>query len=286
MFVVAKERREFATQALALGRSLKLIGDQTPRWILTDMLDQPWERCFHHVVKSEGPWTNEEKISGLEVTDADAVLALDADMLAFKRLDAIFAWCKGKGLCLQGHWTDKGSWWGNSISEICSLLELDQIPRFNGGMIYYERNPDVQSLLSEVRANLKRDLGVKQSRNRHGAASEELALLFAVTRSGAFNLIPDEMNFQNTAQGCIGLPELDVTRGVCRYIARQHQVRLVEPHLLHAVYLRYDLAYWRQIRALERLDKFEARHASGYFPKSRKLRRSLEKRWLQSTGKL
>jgi|GEM_PF-4164130 len=94
-----------AAQTLALGRSLKLIGDQTHRIVYTDVPDQPWAQCFHEVIVGR----SEKELSGPLSGDAlfrkvsvDELLILEPRTLAFKRLAAIFEYCRGKEACAGG----------------------------------------------------------------------------------------------------------------------------------------------------------------------------------------
>lgn len=89
---------EEAGKALALGRSLKLIGDQTRRIVCTDALDQPWSQCFHTIVPAQGKLDPE---AAYRIAEADELLILPANALAFKRLAPIFEYGRGKGVCVR-----------------------------------------------------------------------------------------------------------------------------------------------------------------------------------------
>jgi hypothetical protein len=102
VFCVARGKPEYAEMALGLARSLRLIGDTTPRAILTDIEGVEWSRYFDVVVPPMGPRSCLDKLTALDYLDADQVLSLDVDMLAFKRLDDIFAAASGHPLAVQG----------------------------------------------------------------------------------------------------------------------------------------------------------------------------------------
>lgn len=282
VFTPAFGKRTFGEMALGLGRSLKLLGDTTPRAVLTDMDDLPWNDCFDIVIKAKRPRDGFEKLEALDYLDAKQVLALDGDMLAFKRLDAIFAWCRGKNFCVQGKWMEDGSWWGTPFSQIKSSLGVDRLPKFNGGLIYYEPTPEARQILATAKEIYydfdKTGFGL----NRHGQASEELSILVSLMRhAGDWELIPDRMQFQNGLNGPFYDLEMDVTRARCRAVCRQFDTRYAEPYLFHAYFYRHVFIYWRQLRTLETLSAYEKARGTGYQSPLQKLNRSFQRRVLK-----
>src|SRR5690348_12015565 len=89
IYVVATGKKRFAEMAMGLGRSLRLIGDGNPKAIVTDVEGYDWERYFDLVIKPSAKRSALDKLEALSTTDADQVLSLDADMLAFRKTDEI-----------------------------------------------------------------------------------------------------------------------------------------------------------------------------------------------------
>jgi hypothetical protein len=56
--------------------------------------------------------------------------------------------------------------------------------------------------------------------------------------------------------------------------------------VFHAARYIYFNIYWKQLAALESLERFEQSHTYGYMPPMAKMRRSIEKRYLKLTGRL
>jgi hypothetical protein len=102
----------------------------------------------------------------------------------------------------------------------------------------------------------------------------------------AWHLIPDELDFSNSAMGLIGKLHMDVETGTCEYVCRRYDVRFVRPYLFHASRYIYFNVYWRQLAKLEQLERFEQTHTYGYMSPLAKLRRSIDKRLLRMKGKL
>ncbi|AIE84317.1 hypothetical protein [Fimbriimonas ginsengisoli] len=286
VYTLAVGKPKFAECALGLGRSLKLIGDSTRRVVITDQLDFPWEKSFDEVIAPEDPlnWIFFSKLTALERTDADQVLFIDSDSLVFRRLDPIFTYCQGRGLCVQGERITAGDWYG-SVEEACRRHGVPNLPQFNGGMIYYERTPECQSFIETCREYGRRakELGFQRD---DPLIPDEPCIALAMAQTGQGHLIPDEMDFQNSAVGLIGPLRLDVETNTCEFTCRRYDVRFVRPYIFHASRYIYFVKYWRQLRRLAELEEYEATHGFGHMSSAHKFARSIQKRILKLRGRL
>lgn len=284
VFTVATGQPKYALQALGLARSLRLIGDQTPRVVMTDIEDSAWAKNFDQVVKPpKAISTYLLKLAALEATDADEILFIDSDSLAFKRLDPIFDYCRHSDFAVQGRWITEGHWYGY-MEQILPPLGIKQMPRFNGGMMFYRRSDGTEKLIAEaIKAAENYDAtGLDRFR---GVVPDEPCVALGMVRSGVGTLIPDTEDFMNTPVGLVGKLDMDVMRGRCRFIKHSmHDLRLMEPVILHAGKYVNNAIYWQQLATLEWLERYEAKHPYGFMPPSQKLRRSLEKRLLKMRG--
>jgi hypothetical protein len=284
VYAVAVGKPRFAEMAMGLGRSLKLIGDKTPRVIVTDIAGYDWARYFDQVLPPTGRRSSLDKLGALERTDADQVLALDVDMLAFKRLDPIFAYCEGKDFAVMGHPETEGSFHGTPVPEILKTHNLEWMPRFNGGLAYYERKSSFTDLLAAMReaeANYESH-GFEAFR---GGTSEEVCELMGMIQLGRFHhLIEPETQFQHSAAGLIGKLHLDIRKNECRYISRQRYAEYYEPYLFHAWRFKDFLIYWKQLDHLKAIERWEDRHGPMYMPRLMRLQRSIERRILKYRG--
>jgi hypothetical protein len=269
-----------------LARSLKLIGDSTRRVVMTDIEHPAWSRNFDEVVPATGSASAYmRKLAALDATDADEVLFLDSDCLAFQRLDAIWAACEGSEFAVQGAWKSTGHWYGN-LEDVLPKLSLKAIPRFNGGMIYYRRSAGALKVIEEARriAAEYRSTGLELFR---GTVPDEPVVSLAMAKTGVGRVIPDRADLMNTPVGLVGRLEMDVMRGHCQFIKRgMDDLRLIRPVVLHAGKYVNDALYWRQLSKLAWLERFEDRHGYGYLSPVRKFQRSVEKRLLRIRGKL
>ena len=286
VYTIAIGKPKFAECALGLGRSLRLIGDETERIVITDQPDYPWLKSFDKVIKPVEPfeWTMLSKLSALDRTDADQVLFIDSDCLAFQRLDTIFDYCQGKGLCVQGKAISSGDWYGNVEGHL-KKHGVDWLPQFNGGMIYYERTPQCQKMI-QLCYELAR--GAKDSGFGYESAliPEEPYVAVAIAKEGVdqngnAHLIPDTKDFTNSATGLIGKLKLDVMANQCEYVCRRFDVKFVRPILFHASRYNIYATYWKQIDRLRALEEYESKHPFGYMSPIQKLERSINRRYLK-----
>lgn len=284
VLTVGRGKPKYAEMALGLGRSLSLIGDDIPRAVVTDLEGYDWKRHFGQVLPPAGPRSALDKILGLDLTDADAVLAIDSDCLAFRRLGPIFDYCKGKPFVIVGHHRREGQWHGADVAQICRDLGVEKIPSFNGGLIYYERTPDTLRLIEEMQ-RIEREFDQTGFERFRGGASEEVCVLLAMMKTGIGEVIPDETDFMNTAVGLIGKLQLSVMRNECSFVCRRHAVRFIRPFVFHASRFSNYRVYWRELDKLAWLDRYADTHAYGYISPLSKLQRSLERRYLKYIAK-
>jgi hypothetical protein len=281
VFTVATGQQKYAEQALGLARSLRLIGDSTPRVVMTDIEHPAWRNSFDQVVPPpKAISTYMLKLAALESTDADEVLFIDSDSLAFKRLDAIFDHCSDADFAVQGKWIREGHWYG-WMEQILPPLGIDAMPRFNGGMMFYRRSEGTARLIAEAQraAEDYESTGLDKFR---GTIPDEPCVALGMVRSGVGKLIPDTEDFMNTPVGLVGKLDMDVMRARCRFIKHSmHDLRLMEPTILHAGKYVNNAIYWKQLDKLAWLEEYEQTHDYGYMSPAHKLRRSVEKRILK-----
>jgi hypothetical protein len=280
VFTVARGKPRYAEMAMGLGRSLSLIGDTNPRAIVTDIPGYDWKRYYDHVFEPKAARSALDKLFAFDYIEADAVYSIDCDCLAFKRLDAVFEYCQGRAMALQGGWQTAGKWHGAEVADILSRHGFDRLPRFNGGAIYYEHGEAFDRVLGEMRSVEERyaDSGFADFR---GNASEEVCVALAMSRTGIGEMVPDETDFMHTGAGLVGKLKMNVLENECRFISRREKVRYVEPYVFHAAAYSNFAIYWRQLDMLAWLERYEDTHPRGYRSPWYKFRRSMERRYLK-----
>jgi hypothetical protein len=284
VFTVATGQPKYAEQALGLARSLKLIGDTTTRVVMTDLSHDAWDRNFDLVIPPpKAISTYMLKLAALEATDADEILFIDSDSIVFKRLSPIFDYCAAADFAVQGRWISKGHWYG-MMEDILPPLGISAMPRFNGGMMFYRRSEGTRRLIEEaIRA--AEDYASTGLDHFRGTVPDEPCVALGMVRASVGTLIPDTEDFMNTPVGLIGRLDCDVMRNRCRFIKHSmHDLRVMEPTILHAGKYVNNAIYWKQLARLAWLERYEDAHPYGYMSPGQKLRRSLEKRLLKARG--
>ncbi|CAN5452246.1 hypothetical protein BH11ARM1_BH11ARM1_16050 [soil metagenome] len=286
VFTVATGRNSYAEQALGLARSLKFIGDTTPRVVMTDIPNPAFGKVFDLVLPPpKAISTYMLKLAAFEATDADEILFIDSDCVAFKRLDRIWEACRNADFAVQGKWISEGHWYGY-LENILPNLGLTALPRFNGGMMFYRRTENTRRLIEQavIEASGYQNTGLDMFR---GTVPDEPCVALAMARTGVGTVLSETDDFMNTPVGVVGKLDIDIKRARCRFMKHSmHDLRLMEPTILHAGKFVNNAIYWKQLDILRQMELYEEKHGYGYMSPGHKLRRSLEKRVLQFRKKI
>lgn len=283
VFCVATGKARYGEMAMGLGRSLSLIGDSIPRAIVTDIPGFDWTRYFDYVLEPKAKRSALDKLLAFDYIDAKSVYSLDVDCLGFKRLAPVFDYCRGKSFVVQGDWQTSGRWHGAEVSKVLAERKWERLPKFNGGALYYESGESFDRLLARMK-EIEVDYEGSGFGDFRGNASEEVCVALAMMDTGLGEVIPDEVNFMHTGAGAIGNLHMDVRSNTCRFLSRKARVRYVEPFVFHASeYCNFNV-YWKQLRHLKALERYEDSTRPGYRSRWFKLRRSVERRWLKLKG--
>jgi hypothetical protein len=287
ILTVATGPDKYGEMAMGLGRSLSLIQDDTPRAVITDNPNFEWKRYFDHVIPPMDDGTGSPyfmKFSGLECTDADEILFIDADCLVFKRVAPLFEMARGSGVCVSGRWVSDGVWYEKSIADLCQELGVSQFPRFNTGVLWYERSDAGKRVIEATRKALADydRLGFEKLR---GKPSDEPCLAVAMAKTGIGKVLPLSVGMNESGVGLIGKLDLNVLTATCKFITGNPHVRLVEPYVFHAHYFAKLGIYWRELQKLKDLEERRDRLGPRYMSRSWRIQRSIRKRWLRLLGK-
>lgn len=249
LFTVACGNPKYAKQAMALAMSVRLHGCTAPFVLLSDTQDPEVSRWFEAIVPPvAGVEPYLQKLVGLETTEATRVLFLDSDSLALRNLDDLLKELEGKPFVAMGDWITDGVYWGSTATNMAKL-GVDKIARMNGGLMYYERHPDGEKVISESLA-ISRDYEKRGLDRLVGKIHDEGCVSPALSVTGLGELIPDTAGYSLTPWTCVGV-EFDVVKG--RFEATNGYrgvVRSVKPYIYHSAMAGWDMRYWRQVRRL------------------------------------
>jgi hypothetical protein len=271
--------------ALGLARSLNYCGDNTPRAIVTDIKGLDWSRYFDYVLPVERPLDQVffGKLDLLNRTDADAVLWIDSDCLTFRPLDEVFEYCRGLDFAVPGFCVSQGEYYGK-VPDILARHNLSDIPKVTAGLIYYERTDAAKSLIDQVDRYGSTFDSLGFTRRSKSLIPDEPAIALAMAKTGIGSLIPESTQFIHSAAGLVGKLWLDVRRSKCEYTCNQEQIGFFRPAIFHAWRYKDYLVYWRQLKDLQRLEKYSDTHGSMHLPITSRWSRSIQRRILKIRG--
>lgn len=271
--------------ALGLARSLNYCGDETERVIVTDIPGYDWEKYFDYVlpVESALEWIFFAKLDLLRRTDADQVLWIDSDCLAFQQVGPIFDHCAGLGFAAPGFLQKTGEFYGDVAGHlerhgVCSF------PKITAGLLYYERCPETEKFIDQIMDLGRHYPALGFERRTPRLIPDEPCIALAMAKLQYGTLLPETTNFIHSAAGLVGKLTLDVRRNRCEFTCNQESVRYFRPRIFHAWRYKDFMIYWRQLDRLKKMEAYGDSHDSMYMPRVKRLARSLQRRLLRLTG--
>ncbi len=249
VLTVACGKPRYAKQAMALAMSARIHGTQARFVLVSDCADAEVSKWFDLVVPPvSGVEPYLQKIVGLMTTDADRVLFLDSDSLAVRNLDELLELLMGKPFAAMGDWITDGYYWGETSANL-KKTGASKIARINGGLLYYERSPDGEAVISRS-LEVSRDFDRLGLDRLAGKIHDEGCVSPALSTTQLGELIPDTHGYSLTPWTS-SETHLDVLRGECHMVNgyRKH-VQAVRPYIYHSAMTGWDMRYWRQVKRL------------------------------------
>jgi len=270
--------------ALGLARSLRFCGDETERVVVTDIPGYDWGKYFHTVlpVESALEWIFFTKLDLLRRTDADQVLWIDSDCLAFQTLDPIFDYCAGHGFAAPGFMERRGEYYGDVQAHL-ERFGIDAIPKITAGLLYYERSAATEKFIDQVMEYGRHYPALGFERRTPRLIPDEPCISLAMAKNNYGMLIPETTNFIHSAAGLVGKLTLDVQHNKCEFTCHQETIRYFRPRIFHAWRYKDYMVYWKQLDRLKKLEAYANSHCSMHMPRGARLLRSLQRRILRLT---
>lgn len=243
----------YTAMAKALAISLQIDSSLTPRVLVSDKDDDPEVWSLFSQVTAPHPdfphWFT--KLSALEVTQAKKILFVDGDCLAIRNPDPIFDELNGKCFVVQGRWeTDLRNWYGD-IQSVMKRLNVERIPKFSGGFMYYERSPETKVLIDKIQ-ELRADYDKLGLERNGGQVVDEVCISLAMAITGFGEVVPDACNYSITPWRAVSPVTLDVIGGRCEFVRSMPELELAMPVFYHSAMAKWDQQYWREARTLLR----------------------------------
>lgn len=264
VLTIATGTKVYLDMAAALARSFRLWNDPAEIGfvLVTDQVDQiPHDLDWISVIEIRpGQYGRgfSPKLYLNEMSLSDRTLFVDADCLCTGRLDPVFDRFAGKSVSVIGRAISEGEWFGD-VGRICNSFGVLAIPRFNGGVYYFERGRTADAVFRKAQELQNRYDEIGFVRLRESPNDEVLmALSMALHEQQP---IPDDGTIMNSTLAAPGGVEVDVLAGKSIFKnPRDHpqhngwyEMEEMYPVLAH--FLGYQTAQYPYRREAIRLEK-------------------------------
>jgi len=196
------------------------------------------------------------------LASANQTLFIDADCLCVGSLEPVFDRFAGHAVSVVGRTISEGEWFGN-VASICSQFNIEDLPRFNGGVYYLEPGDICSQVYATARSLEPRydEIGFVRLRNR---PNDEVLMALSMAIHGQ-SPIPEDGTIMNSTLACPGGLKIDVLGGSSRlFNPRNHphhnswyELEEMNPVLVH--FLSHQTTVHPYIREKIRLDLTMAR---------------------------
>lgn len=216
VLTIATGRRAYIDMAINLARSFLLWNRDNgiEFYLATDSVDpMPPDlaaiRVLRHAPGELGVGFS-MKLKMDTLARADQTLFIDADCLCMGPLDSVFARFEGRDVSVVGEPVASGEWFGD-IERTRTQFGLPEIPKFNGGVYYFERGAGATRVFDQARALEEHydALGLVRLR---GCPNEEMLMSIAMGLHGCAPL-PDDGTVHGELFAAPVLHHVDVVRG-------------------------------------------------------------------------
>jgi len=137
--------KKYIKQSKYLARSCILNANNTKRAVVTDSPDSL--KSFYDIVI---PWDNKVDPFSLktriyEFSPFEYSLFIDADSLVYDSIDEYWSYLNENSYVYEGKLLKEGNWYFN-IKEICRIINVEWIPKFNSGMILFKKCDEAKQI--------------------------------------------------------------------------------------------------------------------------------------------
>ena len=230
VITVAFGSGRYVRLAKALARSLELHAPHLPRAIVTDSDDRELRALYDHCLPYQPEWGLgfEYKFYLNDYSPFRQTLYLDCDCLVVRDIDHVWETFTGVPFGVEGRQVSTGRFEGD-VASMCRRLGVDSIPRFNGGMYYFDDSDRARAVFHTARELMARydELGLDPM--ARGFSSDEPVVAMALATHG-IRAVDDHGQTMRTPIGIRGPLDIDILRGYCRFNKAGTPVTPAIPH--------------------------------------------------------
>ena len=249
IITIAHGKPRYLKMALNLGRALKYNSPKIPRVVVSDAPPEYFRGLFDQVIPINRDYGRnvEQKLHLDLYSPFDQTLFIDADSLVTRDMDPIFTDYEGMSFTSPGfvhlsRGMDPGQW-DLDLDAVLDRFKVHALPKFNGGLYYFEKNETARALFETARDLMKnyKDYGIADFR---GCGPPDEILLSIAMACHAQDVVADEGRFMRTLFGLQGKLQMDTLGGGSSF---NKSGGMVEPSIVHfASWGIYHPAYARE----------------------------------------
>jgi hypothetical protein len=238
--------------AKALARSLTLHSPDVPRAVITDAPDSELRALFQIVVplNRDIGVGNRQKVYLDKYTPFRETLFIDSDSLVIRSIDEVWKYFEHVSFGIPGAVALRRGDRDPKIDVdfILDRYNLDEIPKFNSGLIYFDSSEESSSIFEAARDLLSRYEELRFSRSERPFDEPLFAVSMAIH---GVSLVQDQGKTMRTPTGMRGRMKIDVRRGICVF---KKYGDIVEPAVAHfAGRATHSFEYRRECFRLRRM---------------------------------
>lgn len=231
LLVLAMGPRQYLRQAVGLLTSVRRWSPGERVAVVTDDVPAARRYGFDDVVPldpTSGP-PFAQKLHASHYSPYDETLFVDADSLAYRPLNAIWAaMSSGADVTVQARLITQ-PFWCVDVTRLPTEYRLERYLEFNGGLLYWRRGTAADETFAEARKLFARydELGLRRFGTQAG---DEPPMSLALARRYGEDAARSATDGMWTPAGLVGPLRLDVLQGVAEF-GKYHVV--VHPALVH-----------------------------------------------------
>jgi hypothetical protein len=223
----------YREQAKTLARSLVLHAPDLPRAIVTDHPADDLKALFHYVIpfRAEYGHNLQQKLQLDHYSPFQLTLYIDSDCIAVRSLDFIFDRFRGHAFGVVGRreFQPGETDWSFDVNRVMSHFGLRALPKFNGGLYYFDRSDRAVAIFDTARSLVSRYVDIGFFQVSGGGPNEER--LFSVALAlHHLSVYRDNGMIMRTPLGLVGRLRIDTLREQCTF---RKNGMLVSPALVH-----------------------------------------------------
>lgn len=230
--VIAFGPDRYIDMAIALGRSLMLHDPDRPRALVTDSHRPELERVFTHLIPFD-PSLGSDVVQKMQLdtySPFEQTMFIDSDSLVVRPVDHIWEGFAGKTFGAVGHvYLSRGdSDYFLNVDKTLSAFDVERLPKFNGGVYYFERSDRTTAFFEYARSLIARYDEVSDKAFR-GVPGDESLYSIAMAVHG-IDLVDFGERGMFTLLGSSGRVTLDIFGRKSHFVK---EGRVVRPDIIH-----------------------------------------------------